>query len=324
MIDLNRREFIGYAGTAGIAWGILSMCPPGTVKAQVPKRKMTMNLVCGAIGVSANQREAIDLAARHGFESVEANGAYLASLADDQLRELKEFMKQKGIEFGAAGLPVDFRQDETRFAEGIKGLPKIAAGLQRAGVYRMSTWIMPCHDTLTYLANFRQHAARLREVARILQDHRIRLGLEYVGPKTLWSSKRYPFLHTMAETKDLMLEIGIPNLGFQLDSWHWWNAGETEADLLSLTPEQVVVVDINDAPAGIARDQQVDNRRELPCATGVIDIAAFMNALNRIGYDGPVRAEPFNKALNALPKEEAVAATAKAVKQAFATVRSIP
>jgi len=37
-----------------------------------------------------------------------------------------------------------------------------------------------------------------------------------------------------------------------------------------------------------------------------------------------VRAEPFNKALNALPKEEAVAATAKAVKQAFATVRSIP
>ena len=38
---------------------------------------MTMDLVCGAIGVSATQREAIELAARHGFESVEAHGDYL-------------------------------------------------------------------------------------------------------------------------------------------------------------------------------------------------------------------------------------------------------
>ena len=39
-----------------------------------------------------------------------------------------------------------------------------------------------------------------------------------------------------------------------------------------------------------------------------------------MGYDGPVRAEPFNKALNALPKEEIVAATASSMKKAFALV----
>ena len=76
--------------------------------AEVKQRKMTIDLVCGNIGVSANQREAIELAARHGFESVGADGAFLASLLDDQVPELKSFMKAKAIVFGAAGLPVEF------------------------------------------------------------------------------------------------------------------------------------------------------------------------------------------------------------------------
>jgi sugar phosphate isomerase/epimerase len=79
-------------------------------------------------------------------------------------------------------------------------------------------------------------------------------------------------------------------------------------------------VDLNDAPAGIPKDRQVDNRRELPCATGVIEVGAFLNALNQIGYDGPVRAEPFNPALNQMTKDEACAAAAAALKKAFALI----
>jgi sugar phosphate isomerase/epimerase len=50
----------------------------------------------------------------------------------------------------------------------------------------------------------------------------------------------------------------------------------------------------------------------------VIDAAGFLKALAAIGYDGPVRAEPFNEAVRKLPVEEAVAATARAMKKAFA------
>jgi sugar phosphate isomerase/epimerase len=49
----------------------------------------------------------------------------------------------------------------------------------------------------------------------------------------------------------------------------------------------------------------------------VINVKDFLTALNRIGYDGPVRAEPFNQALRSLPREEAVAATAAAMKKAM-------
>jgi sugar phosphate isomerase/epimerase len=63
-----------------------------------------------------------------------------------------------------------------------------------------------------------------------------------------------------------------------------------------------------------------DNRRELPCATGIIDVGAFLNALNQIGYDGPVRAEPFNQAVNRMTKDEACAAAAAALEKAFALI----
>jgi sugar phosphate isomerase/epimerase len=67
-------------------------------------------------------------------------------------------------------------------------------------------------------------------------------------------------------------------------------------------------------------EEQIDSVRELPMATGVIDLKAFLGALVEIGYDGPVRAEPFNKALREMPDDEALAATAAAMRKAFALV----
>ena len=46
----------------------------------------------------------------------------------------------------------------------------------------------------------------------------------------------------------------------------------------------------------------------------------FLGALVKIGYDGPVRAEPFKKELRGLPAEEAVGKTAAAMKKAFSLV----
>ena len=80
----------------------------------------------------------------------------------------------------------------------------------------------------------------------------------------------------------------------------------------------MVACDLNDAPRSVPIDQQRDGVRELPCATGVIDLKAFLTTLVAIGYDGPVRAEPFNATVRSLPADAAVAATSRAMKRAFA------
>jgi len=318
MTEFNRRAFMKTAA-AGLAGA--SLWPANHLTAaEKAKRKFTMAFVGGSIGVRADQLESIELAHRYGFESVAPSPQFLAKLSGGELDELLADLKSKKLVWAAAALPVNFRGDEGRFTGDLAKLPELAQGLQRAGVTRVGTWLSPAHDSLTYLANFRQHVLRLGEVAKVLAGCGLRFGLEYVGPKTSWTRARFPFVHTMVETRELIAETGQDNMGLVLDAWHWYTAGETEDDLLKLTNDDVVACDLNDAPAGIAVDQQMDGSRELPCATGVINLKAFLGALVAIGYDGPIRAEPFNQALRDMPDEEAVAKTAAAMKKAFALV----
>jgi sugar phosphate isomerase/epimerase len=311
---MNRRHFL-YAAASGIGAAVSAMAA-GNSRRHI----MQYHLSCGSIGVKANQQQAIDYAAKYGFDCVDADGDYLASLSADGLRRLLDDMKAKNVGWATAGLPVEFRRDDATFTAGMKKLPAYAKNLRRAGVERVTTWIMPSDATRTYVANFRAHSKRLGEAARILGDENLRFGMEYVAPRTLLVAEKYPFIHTMAEMKDLIAEMNRPNAGIVLDSWHWSCAGDTAKDILSLRASDVISVDLNDAPKGVPVDQRIDSSRELPAATGVIDLKAFLGSLKEIGYKGPVRAEPFNKAVESMPPDEALRVTAASLDKAFALI----
>jgi sugar phosphate isomerase/epimerase len=320
MKNLNdRRNFIKKTSAASV----LAFVPfTGSHAFAIKKeRKFKMGLNPGAIGVNLDQNQLLEKAVENGFESIVAYSSTLAEWSDGQIDEFVAKMKSKNISWGASGLPMDFRKDKATFKNGLNELPKHAEALQKAGVTRMSTWIMPTHADLTYLENFKQHSNRLKEIAKILGYYDIRFGLEYVGPKTLMARDKYSFVHTLAECKELYKSTGEPNIGVQLDSFHWFCAGETKADLLSLSNEEIVTVDLNDAVAGVSADAQLDGKRELPMASGVIDMQTFMDALVEIGYDGPTRAEPFNQVLRDMDDEAALKATATAMKKAFSLVK---
>jgi len=314
---MNRREFVQGSAVLATAMALQNKAQA----ASAPQRAFKIALTPGSIGVSvASQRELNALAHRHGFEAVEPMSADIAGMAPAQLAELSADLRAKHLVWAAAGLPVDFRKDDATFRAGMNDLPKIAAGLQRAGVRRVGTWLMPCSDELTYRANFKQHVARLGEIARILNDHDLRFGLEYVGTQRVLVGRKYPFVHTLAETRELIAEIGHNHVGLVLDSWHWWQAGDTVAELKALKNGEIVSVDLNDAPKDIAKGQQKDGERELPVATGVIDTVAFLGALVAVGYDGPMRAEPFNKIVNALDNDPACAVSGAAMRQAVGLI----
>jgi len=305
------RSLVAAGTTAAVAPRAIAQKGPTEVA-----RRFKLTLSPGAIGVRANQREAIQLADRHGFEAVEPFASELAGLQSTRLDELTSELKSKHLEWGAAGLAVDFRGDDAKLRDGLRSLATQAKALQKAGARRVGTWLSPSHRSLPYLQNLRLHASRLRGIAEVLRDQGLQLGLEYVGTHTLLISGRYPFVHTMAEARDLIAEIGASNVGLVLDSWHWWQAGDGADDILALKNGDIVSCDLNDAPLGVDKRNQKDGQRELPAATGVIDAKAFLGALRQIGYDGPVRAEPFNRALNELDNEPACAAVIAAMRKA--------
>ena len=220
-------------------------------------------LLPGAIGVRTSLAEDLELARRHGFTGCHFDIREAADLGAERVCTLAE---EARIRLAAFGFPLEFRRDETTYGEGLAELPRLAAVAAELGVTRTSTWIMPVSDDLTYRQNFALHASRLAPAAGILTDHGVRLGLEYVGPKTLWSSGRFPFIHTLREMAELCETVG-PNVGYLLDSFHWFTAHETVETLQGLSKDQVVEVHVNDVP-DLPPDEQRDQQRELPGATG--------------------------------------------------------
>ncbi len=262
---------------------------------------MFKNLSPGAIGIrNMNLAESIRLAKRTGFAGIDFNIREAAALADEHgLDHVKDLFARDDIIPGQWGLPVAWNRDD-EWELDLQQLPRLAALGRELGCTRTSTWVPSGSNERTYDESWRWHVERFRPIAQVLAHHGCRLGLEFLGPKTLRDRFQHPFISTIGEMMDLARDIGTGNVGLLLDAWHLYTSGGSIDDLDRITASDVVTVHVNDAPEGVPLDEQVDNVRRLPMETGVIDLPGFMRKLAVMQYDGPVTPEPFSERVNAI------------------------
>jgi sugar phosphate isomerase/epimerase len=249
-------------------------------------------------------QSAIRYAKLGNFQGLEFSGPGVADLiAGIGADAVKKLFSNAGVRPAGWGLPVDWRSSDANWQRDLEKLPRAASAAQALGTDRCFTWVMPCSNERELEENWKFHVQRFKPIAQIFAEHGQRLGLEFIGPKTLRESQKYPFIWTMTDMLRLAREIG-PNVGLLVDCWHWYTSHATVDDLKKLRAQDVVYVHVNDAPRGIDVDQQIDNVRALPGETGVIDITGFLKSLKSIGYDGPITPEPFKQELKQLPSDE--------------------
>jgi sugar phosphate isomerase/epimerase len=271
-----------------------------------------------AIGVRVPLPELIGLAQRHGFKGVDFNIEEAATLAHaNGLTSVQRLFGDSGVAPTVWGVPVAWRGDEVAFAASLTKLADYARLSEELGCTRTIAVMMPFSDERPYAENYRWSVEHFKRVAEVLQPRGIRLGLEYIGPKTLRDAHKNPFIYTLGGCLDLNADIGTGNIGVLFDAWHWYTSHGTPADFARIHNADIVHVHINDAPLGRGVDEQIDNQRALPGQTGVIDITAFLRGLADIGYDGGVAVEPFSQAVNALPADEAIAATVASLRKVW-------
>lgn len=254
-------------------------------------------------------KEDVPLAVKYGYEGIFID---IVREFDGDPAEIKALLDRNNLKNGGFGLPVDYRGSEEKFEADLAGLPSYCEWARTAGATRCVTWIIAWSDTLDYRQNYTLHLDRLTKVAKILERYGIRFGIEFVGPPSERIGKKYEFIHNLDGLMELLRDIGTSNLGIMMDSWHWDMAGHICEDFKKIPGgDWVVIAHINDAPAGVPVEKQMDLVRELPGATGVLRIDEFFKGLAGLGYDGPVYVEPFNEPLKTMPIDEAVK-TAKA------------
>lgn len=284
---------------------------------------MFRNLNLGALGFRVPFSEAVELAKVGDFQGVDIDVLEMKEIIKTKsVEEVEGVVKERGLKLGGWGLPVNFRGDKEVYKRDLKMLPNLAEVASELGCRRAFTWIAPFSDEMPFEENFKLHVERLRPVAEILEDHHCLFGLEFVAPKTLRANHKYEFIHTMDGILRLCEAVGTRNLGLLLDCWHWYTSHGTLDQLRRLRGDQVIYVHVNDAPLGIPVDEQIDNIRCLPGETGVIDIIGFLRTLKKIGYDGPVTPEPFEKKLKEMPVKETVKKVGEALGRVWRKIGS--
>lgn len=287
------------------------------MKGRIESHNLTM-LRClnpGHIHVTVDSVEnAIEFCKIGGFDCIALTPKLVNEMpAEDFKAELFECH----VAPGAWGLPVNWRGSQEDFDKSMAEFSAQCAAMQAVGATRCATWIMPGSNDMDTAEYRKFHIDRLTPVAKVLADHGMSFGMEFIGPKTLRDSLKYQFVYKMEDMLALGEEIG-DNVGLLVDAFHLYTSGGAMSDLAKIPAEKIVLVHINDAKIGRSADEQIDGERELPCATGVIPIGDFMRALRSTGYLGPVEAEPFDSALKALNNDgDRVRRTGEAVSRAF-------
>ena len=126
-------------------------------------------------------------------------------------------------------------------------------------------------------AAFEIAANGIREVARVAGDLGTRLGVEVIRGGLGFEAS---FLQTLPEAVELLDAIDEPNVGLCFDVYHLWNT----VDALSLAEnlaDRIVCVQVS----GWREPPRCLADRLLP-GDGTEDLAAFLGALERGGYDG--------------------------------------
>jgi sugar phosphate isomerase/epimerase len=260
----------------------------------------------------------LELAQANRFGALDLPVAHLLSMRRTAVvPEVKEMYSKHGLRCGGWQLPFSQEADQAIFSAGLRRLSRAAEIAKALGSQWCFSWIEPFSDELTFAANTARYVERMRLIADVLGENECRIGLEAIGPKSLLVGRRHPFVHTIPGALELLAAIDRPNVGLLLDSFHWYTSHGGVAELNALKANQVVYVHINDAIPGIGIDEQLDDVRLLPGASGVIDLVTFLQVLDGIGYDGPVAVEPFSAALAALPPAERVRLAAESLHASF-------
>ncbi len=249
------------------------------------------------------------LAKKYGFSYIEAGAQ---EVMENGVENVRALLQKHGMQISSANLPFHPTQlDDDAFAAAMEALPAQAAALSAVGCTRCIIWIFPASDTLTKEENYAFHVKRLSAAAAVLKEYGMRLGLEFIGPYTGRKGKKYVFLYTAEEMLKLAKDCG-DNVGLLFDAYHWYT-GAHNKDVFDHIPDQscIVSVHVNDAPVGDPLELP-DSPRALPGETGMIDIACVINGLRKLGYTGPVIAEPFSPKLAAMETDDEKVACIKA------------
>jgi len=124
----------------------------------------------------------------------------------------------------------------------------------------------------------------LCELAGIAAQHGVDLAFEFLGQPGC-------SVQTLALADEIVRDVGQPNVGLVIDSFHFYAGGSTIESIDAIDPSRLFIFHINDAE-DLPLEQLEDRHRLLP-GLGILPLREIVAALRRLRYDRVVSVEIF-------------------------------
>ena len=268
---------------------------------------MFKNLNAKVLAVSGFQSEIIELALSNGFRGIDLDVVDFTDRVQTRgLDYAQRFIDSAHVKIGCGRLPVTWGGDDEAFQRDLSALPTLAESLVTIGCTRLITSIDPATDERPYHENFEFHRQRFAEIAKALAPHGVRLGLAFNGAASAREGKQFEFIHDPDALLTLVSTVAEDNVGVVLDLWDVYASGGDVDVLGNVSVDQIVSVNVADAPVDIEAAQWTEEARLLPGETGIVDAVAALSRLSEMGYDGPVTPTPHRSHSHGMTREATV------------------
>lgn len=236
-------------------------------------------------GASLTLEQKAALAQRYGYPGLDFSLGEAQQVDNGDSSRVTALLERYGVEASTVGGVVNanlFAPDGD-FTTALERVPQNARAAAALGSTR-SVAVLWNRATEPKQQLWSTMVKRIHQIDLALDGTGVRLGIEFLGVKTLHPERPYAFVQSMAEANDLLDEAGVRNVGLTLDSYHWYSAGDT-LDTIRQTPSgRLVLLHINDAK-DVPREQLIDADRLLP-GEGVIPLVDWLKTIDATGFDG--------------------------------------
>ncbi len=244
--------------------------------------------------VKKSVQELAPLLVKHGIDGINPPASLLTD--NKKAREAAKCVFDSGLKWSLLPTPVDFFAPDTTdalFDEALKTLRIWAETGEKMGVHYAYNHVFPGDNERQYDENFDWHVKRIRQINKIMRDHGIQYGLEFLGPHDLRNSFKYPFIHTISGALAVADAVD-KSVGFLFDTFHWFCSSDDIDDLYAAAQnvDRMVCFHLSDGVTGKLRKEQLDMTRAMPMTTGVIDSLTPYRMFRDRGYTGPMLLEP--------------------------------
>jgi sugar phosphate isomerase/epimerase len=254
---------------------------------------MYKNLDPSALELSCSQNELIELTLTHRFGGMNLDLEPLQQTVEEKgMDQALRFLKSAPIKISTARLPVALDTKEGKFRARMIDVPKFVELAKLLKCDTLVVHLSPGSVDLPYHENFQLHSQRIDELAAVLAESDMRLGLAF----TAASERRIGLPHAFVATPDGLLAFlktsSATNLGVVVDVWEWAVGGGSAELLSGISADQIFDVRLSDISPGFDAETVAETDRKMPSATGEIDLVGYLKVLEEIGYEGPLTPAP--------------------------------